>query len=100
MKTSTVAGCAFLSLMGGCIAAYPIDHARVSNYCATTKAGESAISARQRALDRLEFGATPNSEHRGKMFFLVYTTLSFGRYVCFVENDGSKVVTTRFNDVD
>ena len=100
MKIRTIVGSLVLLAFAGCIAIFPIDQARMSSYCSSVQVGEPVASARQRAMDTIGFKATPIFISDGKQLFLVHSPLSFGRFVCEIGTDGSRVTSKEFNSSD
>jgi hypothetical protein len=84
----------------GSFAVYPIDHYRINKFCGSIVINESIESVRLRALEHPGFHITGNYEREGRYSFIIHCPWSFGRFTCFIENDGKTVTRARFNDFD
>lgn len=100
MKLRHFVAILFLLLLASPVVVMPVDHARMTEFCGNVQAGESLDAVRARAGAILGFRTSSNIQHGNSYVLIVHSPLSFGRYVCFVENNQKTVARGVFNAAD
>ncbi|OGW16679.1 MAG: hypothetical protein A2X56_14920 [Nitrospirae bacterium GWC2_57_13] len=100
IKIRWIVSALLILMIGGSFAVYPVDHYRISKFCGSIIVNESIEAVRSRALEHSGFRITENYEREGTCSFIIHSPRSFGRFTCFVENDGKAVTKAKFNDFD
>lgn len=91
-KLNQIAGIVFLSVIGGCMAAYPIEDRRIGRFCSAVAAG-SDVSA---AVEDAESMFGVDIWHRpGSNVVVVKSDFTF-KTLCLIQTNQSRVVSALF----
>jgi hypothetical protein len=93
-RINQIAGLTFIAIIGGCVAAYPIEDRRIGNFCTSLTPGIAADSAKSQAQSM--FG-TEVHELQPSGDFMVRSRFTF-KTLCLVSVAGQSVKSANFSN--
>lgn len=93
-RVKQIAGVLFLSVVGGCMAAHPIEDRRIGRFCDSVAIGSDVADSVARAsrMFGIEIRQKPKSDVVVVKSVFTYKTL------CFIETSDSRVVSALFSN--
>jgi hypothetical protein len=93
LGTNQILAAVALSIIGGCVAAYPIEDRRIGSYCASISAGSDVSDAVTSARSMFGVGVAQSAELN---LVMVKSRFTF-KTLCIIETSQSKVVRASFS---
>lgn len=99
MKIISILAAVLIAPIVAFIISFSVDSARIRGFCERVKPGEPVGAVRDRGLSEFELSLSPyrvGGDGVGRLF--IYSVLSYGRCICFVDTYDTKVKVATFNN--